>query len=122
MSWIKILGSVAFNMGIPIASWFAVTGSDPAGNVVKLIAAVTAILCPLVLIIAFLNPGKPVGHWREYSSHISDITTIAILVWHGWLWCSLAFTMGWFCCLLLFTAQRAHTRYNQESSEKERGA
>ena len=103
--------STIFNLGIPLASWYATHGNAGAGNVVKLMAALTVILTPFVFL-SFLSPGKPVPRWREWSSHISDGATVAILTWNGWMWCALAFTFGWIGAAILFGVKRAATTPN----------
>lgn len=108
------LASATFNIGIPIAAWYAVNGNAPAGNIVKLLAAVTALLCPFVFL-TFLHPGEPTPRWREWMSHISDGITVSILVWHGWLWCSLSFTIGWIAACAMFTAKRTAARLNDQA-------
>ena len=98
--------SAAANIAIPVAAWYAVNGNIGAGNVVKLLAAVTAILCPMVILAFIISPGNPVPKWREWMSHISDAATVSILAWHGWLWCALAFTIGWIVNVIMFGVKR----------------
>jgi hypothetical protein len=105
------LAAVAFNVGIPIAAWFAVNGSKGAGNIVIVMAILTLCLMPLA-IFCILKPGEPTPRWREWLSHISDAIIVSLLVWNGWIFCSVCFALGWFATLMLFMVKRAAKRSN----------
>ena len=67
-------------------------------------------------------PGEPTPRWREWMSHITDAITVGILTWHGWLWCALAFTMGWIGCCILFGVKRHAARLNDGSQRRDTAA
>lgn len=104
------LWSILVDAGVVLSVWLAVNGSVPCGYVTQFLAAVAVVLSPTVILAAFVAPGKrePV---KEVMSHVSDGLTVAILVWHGWLWCAGGFGWGWLCCSVLFAARKAHAMH-----------
>ena len=90
-----------FNLGTVAASWYAVHGNTGCETIVKLLAIMTLLFCPLTLLVFAAKP-KPKPLWEQWFSHASDAATVGILAWHGWLWCSLAFSIGWIACWAMF--------------------
>lgn len=97
--------STICNAGMLCCAWLATHGNPHAGNIIKLISALTAILTPLVALVWF-KPGDPIPRWREWISHIIDCATVFILAWYGWIWCSMAIAAGWFAAAVLFERKR----------------
>lgn len=95
------------NLSMPAVAWLAVHGNGPAGNIIKLfvgVSAALALLVPLVIVAEKQEP-KPMA---EALSHISDALSVAILTWHGWLWCAAGLTLGWFGAFVIFSARKCN--------------
>jgi hypothetical protein len=86
---------VSWQVAEVVVVWLAVTGVIGAGNIVKLLAVVNALLAPLVLVgtVVERNPDKR-PNWMKHFSTVADFGETFALCWWGWWWCSLGFALG----------------------------